>query len=175
MADLDDLRNALAALVAIVRGHDPLHGRVRLQKLAYLLQQTRFQPLGHVRFAYHHYGPYSDDLAGVLDQAVASGLVKEQEHTTAEQRRQFTYEVDESHGDLRLLDLTAEQQRSLSAFLRVTKHAHWRTLELAATVVYLERHSQLDRSRATARALTLKPACADYQPQAAQLLEGLGL
>lgn len=175
MANIDDLRNALAALVAIVRGHDPLHGRVRLQKLAYLLQQTRFQPLEHVRFGYHHYGPYSDELAGVLDQAVASGLVKEHEHTTAEQRRQFTYEVDESHGDLRLLDLTHEQQRSLSDFLRVTKPAHWRTLELAATIVYLERHSQLDRSRATTRALKLKPACASFQHEATQLLAGLRL
>jgi uncharacterized protein YwgA len=175
MAHLDDLRNALAALVALVRGHDPLHGRVRLQKLAYLLQQTRFQPLEHVRFAYHHYGPYSDELAGVLDQAVASGLVREQEHTTAEQRRQFTYEVDESHGDLRLLDLSPAQQRSLSTFLRVTKPAHWRTLELAATIIYLERHSRLDRSRATARALKLKPACASYQQDAMQVLAGLGL
>lgn len=175
MANLDDLRNALAALVAIVREHDPLHGRVRLQKIAYLLQQTRFQPLEHVRFAYHHYGPYSDELASVLDQAVASGLVKEQEHTTAEQRRQFTYAVDEAHGDLRLLDLTPEQQRSLSTFLRVTKPAHWRTLELAATIVYLERHSQLDRSRAMARALKLKPACASFQQEARQLLTGLGL
>jgi uncharacterized protein YwgA len=175
MANLDDLRNALAALVAIVREHDQLHGRVRLQKLAYLLQQTRFQPLERVRFAYHHSGPYSDELAGVLDQAVESGLVMEQEHTTAEQRRQFTYEVDDSHGDLRLLGLTPEQQQSLSAFLHVTKPAHWRTLELAATVVYLERHSQLDRGRAMTRALKLKPACTEFQPQAAQLLMGLAL
>lgn len=175
MANLDDLRNALAALVAIVREHDPLHGRVRLQKLAYLLQQTRFPPLERLHFAYHHYGPYSDELAGVLDHAVASGVVKEREHITAEQRRQFTYEVDESHGDLRLLDLTPEQQRSLSSFLRLTKHAHWRTLELAATVVYLEHHSRLDRDHAMARALKLKPACTEHQPQAAQLLTSLGL
>lgn len=175
MADLDDLRNALAALVAIVRGHDPLHGRVRLQKLAYLLQQMRFEPLEYVHFAYHHYGPYSDALAGVLDQAVASGLVKEHEHTTAEQRRQFTYEVDEAHGDLRLLGLTEAQQHAVSAFHQATKQAHWRTLELAATVVFLERHSQLDRSDALARALKLKPACASYQGQATQLLTSLTL
>jgi uncharacterized protein YwgA len=175
MTSFENLRSSLAALVAIVRGHDPLHGRVRLQKLAYLLQQMRFTPLEHVHFAYHHYGPYSDQLAGVLDQAVASGLVKEHEHTTAEQRRQFTYQVDEDHGDLPYLDLGDEEQRTLLAFHRATKPAHWRTLELAATVVYLERHSQLARDTALARALRLKPACAEFQDKATQLLCTLGL
>lgn len=175
MANLDDLRNALAALVALVRGHAPLHGRVRLQKLAYLLQRTGFEPLEHVRFAYHHYGPYSDDLAGVLDQAVASGLVREQAVMTAEQRRQFTYEIDDTHDDLRLLALTEPQQRAVSAFHDVTKHAHWRTLELAATVVYLERHTKLDRRGALTRALKLKPACASFEDPATQLLSSLGL
>ncbi|MCX4239766.1 hypothetical protein [Paraliomyxa miuraensis] len=175
MANLDDLRNALAALVALVRGYSPLHGRVRLQKLAYLLQRMGFEPLQHVHFAYHHYGPYSDQLAGVLDQAVASGLVQEREHTTAEQRRQFTYEIDEAHDDLRLLALTDRQRQAISTFHHATKQTHWRTLELAATVIYLERHSRLDRGDALARALKLKPACATYQDQATQLLGTLGL
>lgn len=175
MTSLDEIRDSLAALVALIRAHDTLHGRVRLQKLGYLLQQMGFAPLRHVRFSYHHYGPYSDQLAGVLDQAVASGLVVEHVQTTAEQRRRFMYEVEPQHEDLSQLDLSPEQVQALSAFHEATKAYHWRTLELAATVIYLERRSELTRARALERALGLKPACADYRDEAMALLGSLGL
>jgi len=175
MTSLDELRNRLAALVAIVRAHQTLHGRVRLQKLAYLLQQMRFEPLQHVRFAYHHYGPYSDQLAGVLDQAVASGLIHEQVQTSDEQRRRFTYEVVERHEDLQQLGMTEEQQHALCSFHHATERAHWRTLELAATIVYLQRRSGLTREQAVVRALGLKPACADFREEALELLKTLSL
>lgn len=41
--------------------------------------------------------------------------------------------------------------------------------------VPLERHSPLDRNQVMARALRLKPACTEHQPQATQLLTSLGL
>ena len=175
MVSIDQIRNTLAALVAIVRAHDELRGRVRLQKLAYLLKKARFEPLAHVRFAYHHYGPYSDHLAGVLDDAVASGLVQEHETITGERRRQFTYRIDESHGDLPLLALTGDQQQKLSAFHQITRSTHWRTLELAATVVYLEQHAKLPREAAVARALKLKPACVEHRGEGMELLASLEL
>ena len=54
---------------------EPIVGRVRLQKIFYLLEQ---RGLGSgLRFHYHHYGPYSRELDGALDRAQAVQGVEE--------------------------------------------------------------------------------------------------
>lgn len=48
-------------------------------------------------------------------------------------------------------------------------------LELAATVVFLEREAKVTREEALRRALGHKPACAPYENEATELLTQLGL
>jgi len=55
------------------------------------------------------------------------------------------------------------------------KEEHWRTLELASTIDFLEQHDALERGKALSRALGLKPACEGYQQPAVQLLDDLTL
>lgn len=52
-----------------------LVSRVRLQKVAYLLDQLGAE--SGFRYSYHHYGPYSRDLDSAILDAEAFGLVKE--------------------------------------------------------------------------------------------------
>ena len=55
------------------------------------------------------------------------------------------------------------------------KDEHWRTLELASTIDFLEQHDTLERGKSLSRALGLKPACEGYQGPAVRLLEDLSL
>ncbi len=50
-------------------------GRVRLQKLFYILDQLGLN--SDFSYEYHHYGPYSSDLAEAVEDAAAFGLVSE--------------------------------------------------------------------------------------------------
>ena len=174
MTSLEDLRNSLCVITNIVGESGELKGRVRLQKLGYLLQQRGFGPLAKTHFSYHHYGPYSDQLAGALEQVVASGLVQEVQHTTSNQRKIYSYKLNRQHPDNACLELTPVELDELRTVVRASQDATWRTLELAATVVYLERNLNLSRDASFTRALGLKPDCVSYQEQATRLLAELG-
>ena len=52
-----------------------LSGRVRLQKTVFLLGKLRGTP--YFPYAYHHYGPYSAELAEAVDVATIFGMVSE--------------------------------------------------------------------------------------------------
>src|SRR5690606_1053783 len=145
--------NGLAFLVGIVEHIGELRGRVRLHKIGYLLQQRGFAPLAQLDFAYHHYGPYSDQLAGVLEQAAFSGLVREIEQRSETGHRHYVYRPNHEHPDLQHLQLDEADRAELRKVADVTRWAKWRALELAATVIYLERNLDLTRAAAMERAL----------------------
>jgi uncharacterized protein len=51
-------------------------GRIRFQKICYLLQQLGLG--ANLRFSYHHYGPYSEELSVAIDRArVLDKTIKE--------------------------------------------------------------------------------------------------
>jgi len=175
MTTLEALQNTLASIVAIVDQQDEVHGRVRLQKLGYLLQQSGFRPIQKTRFAYHHYGPFSEQLAGALDQAVASGLVEENRRDSHNGYKLYTYKLNREHPDVEYLKLAQADHETVRKFMSTSSSAHWRTLELAATVVYLERNLEISRETAITRALGLKPDCKPYRTDAEALLTGLSL
>ncbi|WP_026871484.1 hypothetical protein [Inquilinus limosus] len=53
-------------------------GRTRLQKIAYLLTVTGLEE--GFRFAYKHYGPYSEELAQAAEDASLLGHLREEQH-----------------------------------------------------------------------------------------------
>lgn len=55
-------------------------GRTRLQKTAYLLEVAGLGEGFH--FDYHHYGPYSEELARAASTAQARDFIEEKEHKT---------------------------------------------------------------------------------------------
>lgn len=69
----------VAAIVKATK-NGKLVSRIRMQKLAYLLQQLGCMQADDLSFSYHHYGPYSSDLDGALWFAGAFDLVHEERH-----------------------------------------------------------------------------------------------
>ena len=59
----------------LAAGDGEIVGRIRLQKVVYLLDQAGAR--SGLAFHYHHYGPYSRDLDDGIDRAQAIGDVEE--------------------------------------------------------------------------------------------------
>jgi HD superfamily phosphohydrolase/uncharacterized protein YwgA len=75
-AQMTKLDKLVAEAISI--GGGEIIGRVRLQKIFYLLEQSGLQ--GGLRFEYHHYGPYSRGLDEALEKAKAFHGVREAIH-----------------------------------------------------------------------------------------------
>lgn len=146
-------RYQLAKLVALAGG--TLKSRKRLQKLVYLLQASGC-PL-NASFRLHHYGPYSQELAGLIDELVQLKVLEEMGPDEG-RSGEYSYRLsDVGHGHLasfensdrgreetaRMNDWEAKLERFLREDLR--------TLELASTVAYF--HS--DQSQGWQSALEL--------------------
>lgn len=113
-------------------------GRVRLQKVAYLLQQLGLGT--DLRFRYHHYGPYSRTLDDAIDHAKAFRGVKE----IIEYRKSdgLPYSVFHCEGD----DVAAVGEISGPEAVRVIrslKNQPSTVLELAATIHWLQNVEQV--------------------------------
>ena len=89
--DSDVVREATAVSVIVAAG-GAVTGRIRLQKLVFLLDKLG---LGSgFEYTYHHYGPYSSELAEAMDFAKAFGLVREDtEHRQSDGARYSVYSV----------------------------------------------------------------------------------
>lgn len=169
-----EARARAAALMGyLVDRAEKLEGRVRFQKSLYLLQQKGASELRLFDFIYHHYGPYSPQLAGVLEDSVAAQVVSQRAESFADEWQRFEYRAGPKFKDY--ADLVSQETQALVDRLTdVTRGAHWRTLELAATVDFLHREG-MSQQDAMTRALALKPACRPYQSAAEQLLSDLDL
>lgn len=102
-------------------------GRTRLQKVAYLLNLAG---LGDgFRFEYHHYGPYSEQLAEAVKMAEAFDLVSEEEHRASWGGTYSIFKVTDRAGKADIGD----RARFAAAPAKVDSIE----LELAATAAYL--------------------------------------
>ena len=103
-----------------------LIGRTRLQKVAYLTQLAGFTD--DFRFEYHHYGPFSDDLARGMEIASAFGQVQEDERRAEWGGR---YSIFRTPGPV-----TAPEEPRAD-FVRRAARLGAIELELAATAAFL--------------------------------------
>lgn len=112
-----------------------LVGRVRLQKVTYLLDQLGLKSGFH--YDYHHYGPFSRDLDNAVADAEAFGLVEEQfAHRQVDGAR---YSVFRLKHDSEALPRRIGQldQATLERLLQTFAAANVTVLELAATANWL--------------------------------------
>ncbi len=120
--------DTVAELVALNGGR--LVGRTRLQKSVYLLQACGIN-LGF-DFDYHHYGPYSEELASAARDAEALGMVDvEWKNSYGNDYAVFRSNVAVS--DFPNFDNAAEVLRILSKYEATV-------LELAATADFLRKN-----------------------------------
>jgi hypothetical protein len=71
--------------------------------------------------------------------------------------------------------VSPESQALVERLVGQVRNEHWRTLELASTIDFLEHREKCDREVALSRALGLKPACRDRKDDALRLLDTLAL
>ena len=107
-------------------------GKIRLQKMVYLLDQLGVQ--SGFSFDYHYYGPYSEELAEAVDDDVIIGGIEE------EQRRRVSDGV--SYVIYRSLDHREQasdvfSQPAIAAAIEEMNGQSMTILELAATIHWL--------------------------------------
>lgn len=121
----------VVGLIALSGGE--LVGRTRLQKQAYLLD--RCSGNFGLLFTYHRYGPYSFELVGGLNNALAEGRIKVEERIG---RHGVAYAIfrsgDQAGTPERMGSLEADEARGLLNRMRGISDI---VLELAATIVFL--------------------------------------
>ena len=159
-------------LVKLVALAGTLTSRKRVQKVVYLLQAGGC-PLG-ADFQLHFYGPYSQQVAGLLNELVRQGLLVET-CVTHPGGEQYTYALSpagreslEAYEKTAAGHLAAGALRPYEGRFRQLVGRDLGELELAATVAFhWERYH--DWGRAVARAGVLKKVAADHPKMASAL------
>lgn len=100
-------------------------GKTKIQKITYFLQESIGVPLAY-RFRIHYFGPYSDDLDGVLSLAKALGIVNISPDSDG-----FGYHVTPGAAD----------EGSWSQAQDVSEHPKWEDIDRAVSALSsLETH-----------------------------------
>ena len=106
-------------------------GKVRLQKMVYLLDQLGVRT--EFSFSYHHYGPYSDELAEVVEDDVIFRRVRAERRRRSDGVPYIVYKTDTA-------DTASEsvfEQPKIKAALQAMQRSSATVLELAATIHWL--------------------------------------
>lgn len=164
----------MIGLLELIRACDGvMEGRVRVQKVAFLLGAKGVENFDPEDFVYHYHGPYSRALSDVLHQAVSFGLVQEKRESFSDDMVRYSYEISPSGQEF--LD-AADSKSELTALAKSISDCNWRSLELAATVVFLEKQgSSNNRDESFAKSVKLKPDCISYENEAREVLRSVGL
>lgn len=116
----------VASVVALADGE--LIGRTRLQKTLCLME------LGGVgrgfSYAYHHYGPYSDEVSVAASDAAVLGLLTEDSHRATWGGNYSVFRVGQGNIDF-------EANEAVRGLVSKAKAADGIALELAATAAFL--------------------------------------
>lgn len=115
-----------------------LVGKTRFQKTAYFLE-TRGVGYGF-DFEYYHYGPYSEDLALAIDDAVALDEI-DLEWKFSSNTQPFAVFRLKSPGEIDITDKVSGHRKKL---LRILARYDSVSLELAATADFLEKSGYSD-------------------------------
>lgn len=166
------LLRGVVSLVESMGGR--LEHRIRLQKSAYLLQRLGLADFEEAPFKYHHYGPYSRWISDSLQYAISAGLLVEEQEGRPDGGMKYTYVVTEK-GRSWLGKRADRIDRRVHELGPVLRDEDWRSLELAATALFLQDDEELAPQPAMERALELKPACLPHRQKAEHLLQRLGL
>lgn len=123
---------SVATLIADSGGR--VVGKTRLQKTAYLLELMN---LGFgFDFDYHHFGPFSAQLAEATDDAVLIGLIKENESMGS---YGVPYSVFQSSTNPSTGELAAARQAAVQEMSRLSAI----DLEIAATAAFVMREQEV--------------------------------
>jgi uncharacterized protein YwgA len=128
----------VAAVVAAAGGE--LIGRVRLQKMVYLLDRLGLE--SGFGYEYHHYGPYSRDLDNATADAKAFDLIEERyEHRQSDGAMYSIFRLAPNASDHNEAYGALGRKRA-SELARLFARTNVTVLELAATIDWLWREEK---------------------------------
>jgi uncharacterized protein YwgA len=135
---MKEREDVVAAVVGAVGGE--LTGKVRLQKVVYLLDQLGLS--SGFRFEYYHYGPFSRDLVNAVEDAKAFNMVREDFGQRSSDLASFS--IFRMQADVAIKPEAFGELGSDRAGLLAKKLAarDATVLELAATVHWLWKYEQ---------------------------------
>lgn len=164
-------KDIVVSMIALCGGE--LVGRTRLQKQAYLLHRSggKF----NLHFVYHHYGPYSFDLADGVIEARADQQIKIEEKLGRYGIPYAIFRLEGDHSEQKQIgDLSAARARQLLGIMK--DEVSDVVLEIAATILFLGNEGGYE-DQAVAETKLRKPLKATEQriTKAQSLLANLGL
>jgi uncharacterized protein YwgA len=132
--------NLLSVVLDLAGGE--IVGRVRLQKIFFLLDNLGLD--SGLEYEYHHYGPYSDELADELFDATCSGLVEERHaYRLYDGARYSVFHLTQSAPGVSG-QVGGLPRDEAVAFVDLFKDTDATVLELAATIVWLRDHEEVE-------------------------------
>jgi uncharacterized protein len=107
-------------------------GKIRLQKMVYLLDQLGVK--SGFPFDYHHYGPYSEELAEAVDDDVIFGRIEEEQKRRASDGVSYVIYRSLAHQEQPSRELS---EPAIVAAIEEMNQQSMTVLELAATIHWL--------------------------------------
>jgi uncharacterized protein len=120
----------LPALIDAAGGE--IVGKIRLQKMVYLLDQVGAQ--SGFSFDYHYYGPYSEELAEAVDDDVIFGCIEEEQRRRVSDGVSYVIYRSLDHGEQ---SSDVFSQPAIAAAIEEMNGQSMTVLELAATIHWL--------------------------------------
>jgi uncharacterized protein len=129
---MTNLNDIVVDIVALSGG--ALTGRIRLQKIAYLLDQLGMD--SGAEFGYHHYGPYSEPVTDAIADAKFFGNLREKiEFRQSDGGPYSIFKADKPAAEV--VKLGELSSADAERYLQILGPANSTVLELAATVHWL--------------------------------------
>lgn len=127
-----------------------LTGRIRLQKIAFLMHLSGFLrdlPLP-LAFEYYYYGPYSEALSRDLNLCEKSGFLKKETKPEEWGGEYSVYSLGENAADAKQApEIESQKKTQEKAFVQAAKDRSSVLLELAATAAYLYEYEGIGKIR----------------------------
>lgn len=146
-------------------------GRIRLQKMIYLLQQLGLG--SDFKFSYHHYGPYSEEASTAVQRAAAIGkLIKETETPLSYGGFYSEFELVAAQASDRIGNLAERDAKQFASLMKAETSV---VLELAATIHWLKSKEKVSDWEKELRLRKPGKASQENTARAKKLLSSLGL
>ena len=166
-------RNNLLVQVVQLAGGE-LVGRVRLQKIFYLLDQLGLD--SGLDYEYHHYGPYADELASdLINRLLKDELREDVQYRVSDGARYSIFRLggkaNQGHPNS-LGGLGAKRAKELIEFFTSVDAT---VLELAATIVWLKKAERISDWKSELKSRKGQKTERGRLAQAEGLLKAIGL
>lgn len=148
-------------------------GKIRFQKIVYLLEQLGLK--SGLPFSYHHYGPYSEELANDIDfSQIIDGSISEEPRTTSNGFTFTAYKLMPAFSSARerVGDLDFINAQNLVSRMKSETSV---VIELAATIHWLKEKEKVSDWEAELVRRKTSKATSENISRAKDLLEKVGL